>query len=206
MSQQISFSGWISQIPNQIVASWIKKEFIPDDKVLAFSRVGDEDNRGKHGDILRRMTLSDTKGYMKDFKWVKTNREGIKYRNLGYEFDGVFVRLIDTKVYDKMHSMVSRWYRKVFDYVEAWLRETGLLQLKRGNIQTGFCVESDPDHEVVKKWNAPLADKGNKVVQVKEKFGRIVVYFGGLTKSDRKKVDMFAAEVALKFDCVPDFF
>ena len=200
MSKQASFSGWVCVIPDKMIASWVKKKYLPSATELDFGEVEEGSGRN-HWDLLHRMSLMDKKGCTKDFIWAKTQQEINKYKKLKYKFDCLSVRLLDTEVYDIMRGEVHDWYKNVFDYVEKWLRNSDLLRLKKGDIQTGFCVETDPNHDVVKRWNAPLAMKGNKVVQVKEKFGRITVYFGGTTQEEWESIQKFAKGVEKKFDC-----
>jgi len=106
---------------------------------------------------------------------------------------------------DAFNEEINAWYDEVFKYVRECLVKKEYIKIKQGTFDGGFCVESNPDSEVVKNWGAPLADEGNKVIQIKEKFGEIVVYFQGLTEEQDKEIEKFAEEVEKKFDCVTRF-
>ena len=202
MSKEAIFNGWVSIPSSKMIESWIKRRFITNAKILDFCEA---DANDKHGDIAQRLSLLDENGRLKDFKWAKDKKEIKKYKKLGYRNDKKLIVLLDDKIYHIMRDEVNKWYDGIFNYVEEWLFKNGLLHIERGSLQTGFCVESDPNHEVVKNWGAPLGKKNNKVAQMKEKFGRVTVYFYGLTNEEDVKVRRFAKEVERKFDCVTDF-
>lgn len=108
--------------------------------------------------------------------------------------------------YEIMLKEIKKWYNEVFDYTEKWLKNNNFIKLKKGSFDGGFCVEENPNADVVKNWGAPLADDGNKVIQIKEKFGRVVVYFSRLTKQERVKINKFAKTVEKRFDCCTNFY
>jgi len=202
MAKEIMFGGWVSIVPDKMLKSWIKRKFIPNDRVLCF---GEDGNKLNHGNIIHRFLLLNDEGYIEDHKWCKTKQEIKEFLKLGYKKDNCKVILLYSEIYNIMHKEVRGWYQQVFDYIEEWLLINNLLHIEKGNLQTGFCVESDPNHEVVKDWGAPLAKENNKVVQMKEKFGEFVVYFTGLTDKEDKLVKKFAKEVEKKFDCKTRF-
>jgi len=215
MSTQVDFGFWVSIVSDKMVDGWVKKKYIPSRDVLLFSENGD-DGEFKHGDIIHRLSMRDNDGkvlqgvddageeyYLSE--WVRSEDKSNELKALGYKSDDYERLVIDSKIYNRMRGQVGKWYDKIFDDVEKWLRKSGLMHISKGSIKTGFCVESNPDHEVVKNWGAPLAKKENKVIQMKEKFGRIVVYFMGLTEEEREKVDKFALDVEAKYDCTCDF-
>ncbi len=202
MAKEIVIGGWVSIVPNKMVQSWIKRKFITNAKILNF---GETEIENEHGDIIYRLSLLDEEGWTKESKWVKTKKEIRDLKKLGYKNNKHAMIIIVSKYYNIMRQEVSKWYQEVFDYIEEWLFRNGLLHLEKGSLQTGFCVESDPNHEVVKDWGAPLAKENNKVVQMKEKWGEVRIYFCGLTKEENNKVKKFAKEVEKKFDCRADF-
>ena len=193
MSKEVSFGGWISIIPDKMIKSWIKSKYIPNSKVLFFSESG----KYQPGTILYRMDNPKSKTW--DGEWV--TKDKVKELKKKGWIEGRKVITVKDADYRVMRVGVYNWYDKVFDYVEGWLFKNNLLHIQTGSLQTGFCVENDSDREVVKTWGAPLAKEGNKVVQMKEKFGQIRIYFCGLTDEEDVKVKQFAREVEKKFDC-----
>lgn len=107
---------------------------------------------------------------------------------------------------DKINKQVNEWYDKVFEYVRVWLIKNDYIKLKSGSFEGGFCVEDNPTAEVVLSWGAPLSAPGNKVMQIKEKFGEIVVYFCETTEKEDKEIEKFAKHVEKKFDCCTRFW
>jgi len=202
MAKEILFGGWVSIVSNKMIKLWIKRKFILNDRVLCFN--GTEDNK-KHGDILSRFSLCDDKGCVKNYKWCKTKQEKQDCIKLNYKDDKHKIILLDSKIYNIMQQEVNKWYQEIFDYIEEWLLRNNLLHIEKGSLQTGFCVESDPNHEVVKNWGAPLGKENNKVVQMKEKFGEFRVYFYSLTDEEDRKINKFSKEVEKKFDCSTNF-
>lgn len=104
-----------------------------------------------------------------------------------------------------MDKEVRTWYAGVFKYVTDWLKKNDFISLKKGSFDGGFCAESDPNADTVKRCGAPLVYKKNKVAQIKEKFGEIRVYFDYISKEERKKVYKFSKQVEKKFDCITVF-
>ena len=138
-------------------------------------------------------------------RWVKKkyipNAEILNFGEFGDPRDNVPMELLDTETYDAMRTEVIEWYDGILDYVEKWLIRNNLLKISKGDIRTQMCVETDPKSEAVKNWNAPLAKKGNKVAQVKEKFGLVTIYFRKTTQEEWDKIKKFAQKVEEKFDC-----
>jgi hypothetical protein len=187
MAKEISMGMWVSVIPDKMYDSWVKRGFIKK------TATDFEDYSGKkHGfvsvmekDGVRRVldcTL-ETK-ILKDLGWKRIYR---RYR-------------VKSDIYDIMRKEVGEWYDKVFLYVTAWFKEHGYIKLKKGGFSGGFCAVHKED-ETTKGWGAPLAETGNKVVQIKEKFGHIVVYLDSLSEANKKEIDKFAKHVEKKFDC-----
>lgn len=106
--------------------------------------------------------------------------------------------------YKIIQDEVDKWYKDVFHYVEEWLRKHKFIDLKKGSFSGGFCAEF-VENDVVTNWGAPLSGPKNKVTQIKEKFGRIVVYFSSLNKAEQDKIGRFEKFVERKFDCMADF-
>jgi len=198
MAKEIMFGGWVSIVPNKMILSGTKRKFINSRKL---SRVNEIDATEKHGDVAHIFSLLNNEGYVSNYKWYKTKQEIKDCLRLGYRNDKHSIIVLNTKIYNIMHQEVHDWYKQVFDYIEDWLLRNNLLHIEKGGLQTGFCVESDLNNEVVKDWGAPLAKENNKVAQMKEKFGFFTVYFYSLTDKDDKKIKKFAKEVEKKFDC-----
>jgi len=192
MSIEVVFHGWVNQIPNKMFSGWVKKAYIPEAARFLVS--------GGKKELGWSYTLKKDPGEIETcVKSVmrRLTAQGFKIVRTSY--------VVEEKIFAEMEKEVKRWYAEIFDYVETWLKEKGYMKIKKGSFRGGFCAESDPAKDVVKGWGAPLADEGNKVVQIKEKFGRIVVYFGGLTEEERAEINKFAKRVEKKFDCVTDF-
>jgi hypothetical protein len=187
MPKEIMISSWISVVPTKMYNGWVKKKLIPKGSYMFTS--GEEDDT---------YSYQIRKDY--DYKWISNLKELKEYKAKGWKVSKK-TYVISEKNMFKIRQEIGKWYNKVFDYIYKWLNENDFIKLKSGSFDTGFCVESDPDREVVKDWGAPLADEGNKVVQVKEKFGSIRVYFTSLTKEERKKIEKFEKHVKKKFDC-----
>jgi hypothetical protein len=192
MSKEIVMGGWVSIIPTKLYNSFVKRGFIAKGSI----HISDStDIMDQFCDIME----MNGKRYV-----AKSKSEARRYVAQGMKkLKSVY--FANPQNYEIMHKEVSAWYKEVFDYVEKWLKDKNFIKLQRGSFKGGFCAETDPKRDVVTNWGAPLADEGNKVVQIKEKFGRIVVYFGGLTKQERTKIDRFAKAVEKRFDCCADF-
>jgi hypothetical protein len=201
MAKEIQFSMWVSIIPDRLYASWIKNKFIPKTTICDFVAT---DSLNDHGKIFYRFDKRTGDLEKPDYKWVSSVEDRKILRKAGYKNTRKQMAVSTTK-YELMKDAVSIWYETVFDYVELWLKKHGYLNLKQGKIQSGFCTEPSADSETAKNWGAPVAAEGNKVSQMKEKFGRITVYFDGLTESERKKIKAFERAVEKKFDCVACF-
>jgi len=189
MSREVVFGMWVSQIPEKMYQSWVSKGYI-----MPGSR---EFEPGKENGW----------NFVFDIKQKRVNTNSLSEKRR-YEAMGgrlIYSRfIVKDKEYEKMQKEVGKWYDEVFDYVTKWLERNNLIHLKKGSFNGGFCAVSTED-ETTKGWGAPLAEKKNKIIQIKEKFGRIVVYTHSLTKEEREKLDKFAIHCEEKFDCTPDF-
>jgi len=193
MSKQVVLEMWVSIIPDKMYDSWIKRGFI---KRGAYDLVECE---GKYcnqfcdvlsKDNVRKISFSaeDTRILQKE-SWRKVyHRFNVSHANM-----------------EIIRKEVGEWYKDVFLFVEKWLEKHKFIDLKKGSFRGGFCAVEQED-ETTRGWGAPLAGPRNKVVQIKEKFGRIVVYFGNINKIERAKINRFAKYCERKFDCCADFF
>ena len=193
MSKQITMSMWCSVIPTKMYNRWVKRGWI-EKGALSFA-CGEKGIKGHYNYALEKEDLTKYINSKSQVKRLKT--QGFKESHKTW--------VLSKLRYDKMSEEVTKWYDKVFKYIKNWLFEEGYAKIKQGTFDGGFCVEEDPEKDVVKNWCAPLADEGNKVTQIKEKFGRIVVYFNSLSKVENDKIDKFAKRVEKKFDCLADF-
>lgn len=192
MSKIISINMWQSIVPDKMYNSWIKKGWI---------------SKGDH-DL-------QTKDYGNKYFYAilekGTNRKSVyslKAMKTLISQDWVCVTHktnLSKAILKQISTEVNEWYMNVFKYVTEWFNKNGYIQIKKGSFNTGFCAESNPKSDVVKNWGAPLADKGNKVEQIKEKFGFITVYLSNLSKWDKIKIGFFAKFVEWKFDCKTSF-
>lgn len=185
---------WHSIIPSKMYNKWVKDKWIvagADDFISA-----EEKEKSCWRYIMNK---KDTRSFANSL----SQKRRLEFQ--GFDCDRK-VYMVECKIYDKMKKEVNKWYDKVFDYVIKWLESKNYIKLKSGNFRTGFCAEVNPDHEVVKQWGAPLMEDDNKVAQIKEKFGEIVVYFMGLEKKDRTQINKFAKLVEKKFDCCTRFW
>jgi len=194
MSKTISFSGWVSQIPNAMFNKWVKNGWITKET----THIGCADKNETQGTKYR---LSKDG----DWKWVPSKSMVRRLTHEGWTDDEYTIQLVKEELYEKMRNETKKWYNSVFAYVKKWLNDNNFIHLKSGSFDGGFCVESNPNLEHIKNWGAPLADEGNKVIQIKEKFGRIVVYFSSTTPEETKKIEEFEKHVSKKFDCCADF-
>ena len=141
-------------------------------------------------------------------KWVQygfiPNKRNLSFGILGEENTEQKKTLVAKNIYDIMHQEVLEWYDEVFAYVTNWLTENNFIKLKSGSFSGGFCATTIPD-DTTKAWGAPLAKEDNKVVQIKEKFGRIVVYTCGLTVEEDIQLRAFEQFIMRKYDCEADF-
>jgi hypothetical protein len=188
MAKQVSLNMWVSVIPNEMHDGWVKRKFIP----RRAWDICETDSKDRQGwvEVLDK----------KDEKRTCVKKEAAKeMKKQGWK--RVYERYqVDEQTMDIIHKEVSLWYKEVFDYVNMWLRKHKFIDLEKGSFDGGFCAVPNED-ETTKGWGAPLARRENKVVQIKEKFGRITVYFGGLTDKERAKIDRFEKAVSKKFDC-----
>lgn len=193
MAKNITINGWVSIVPDSMYNSWVAKKWIRKG-AMAFGGTDNESELGyvrtlqKKGERKHTRTLREF-WYLRSKRWVPIHNTWIiKDEDLG-----------------NIRTLINDWYKIVFDYVEEWLKEHKYINLSRGSFRGGFCAESNPDSEVVTKWGAPLANEDNKVAQIKEKFGYIVVYFNSLSEKERKEIEKFSQEVEKKFDCLTRF-
>jgi hypothetical protein len=133
-----------------------------------------------------------------DYKFKRT------WRNILTSYTKRSMCRVKDENYKKMLQEVEKWYSEIFKYVTAWLTECGYIKLKKGSFSGGFCATPTED-DTTKGWGAPLAEDGNKVIQIKEKFGRIVVYTGDLTVKQQADLAIFEKHVSEKYDCEADF-
>lgn len=194
MSKEITMCCWCSVIPTKMYKGWVKKKWIPNGYTNFVAT--DEGKKSHLEEVL------EFKGSRK----VLSPSCSMKKRLVRLGWKSITTRyVISEKRYYKMRDEVSKWYDKVFEYVTDWFEEHGYIKLKGGSFNGGFCVELDPEREVVKNWGAPLQDKGNKVTQIKEKFGYIVVYLDNLSAEQTKEIAAFAKKVEKKYDCQTRF-
>jgi hypothetical protein len=201
MSKEITTGGWVSVIPDQMYSKWVKKGWI--EKGYVHFGEGDETRMGGK-EIMEKEIAGKADWPQTERQLAGSKSEVKRLETLGFK-RGRKQFYVKPEYYEKMRNEIGAWYDVVFDYVNKWLETEKLACLERGSFNGGFCAETNPDHEVVKNWGAPLAKPENKVIQVKEKFGRIVVYFGGLTKEESTKVKKFSKHCEKKFDCCADF-
>ena len=193
MSKQITMSMWCSVIPDKIYNKWVNKKWIP--RGASNFAGSDKNIKGHYGYFLQNGEIR---------KYTRKIGEVRRLKIQGFE-EISKTWILSKSRYEKMREEVGKWYDSVFKHVTEWLTDNGFIKLKQGSFDGGFCVETDSERDVVKNWGAPLADEGNKVVQIKEKFGAIVVYFAGLTEKEAKKVAKFERSVQKKFDCETRF-
>lgn len=199
MAKQIMFDGWVSIIPNKMYDVWIKNKFIPKTTVSAFVAADDESNQ--HGQVWHRYTNMDpAKIHGRDtHAWVRGKADIHTYVKAGWTRTRTHMAVSQHK-YNLMKEMVSMLYDSMFSYAEMWLVDHGFLKLKSGDIHTSLCV-LPPGTQNCVSTHIPVACPKNKVSQMKEKFGRMTIYFTGLTAAERKKVKAFEKSFRKKFDC-----
>ncbi len=194
MSKEITMCQWHSVIPAKMYKKWVKNKWIPN-RYTNFT-VADEGEKSHAQEIL------EFKGSRK----ILSPSCSMKKRLISLGWETVTTRyVISQRRFYKMRDEVAKWYDKVFEYVTGWFKEHGYIKLKSGSFKGGFCAELDANRDVVKNWGAPLQAKGNKVVQIKEKFGYIVVYLDNLSVDQIKEIDAFAKKVEKKYDCQTRF-
>lgn len=201
MAKQIILTGWVSIIPNKMYDGWIKKKWIK--KGASHISCGDDDTCGFKDCLMKDKDAGDGK-FGREWKLSGSKSETKRLIAQGFKKERKQFYVTE-QAYKAIREEISNWYEEVFDYVTEWLTFHDYIKLKKGSFSGGFCVETNPDHEVVKGWGAPLMDDGNKVVQIKEKFGRIVVYFMCLTKKEQAEIKKFGKDIEKKFDCEADF-
>jgi hypothetical protein len=198
MSKQIILDGWVSVIPNKMFNNWVKKKWIPKEAVYISS--------GKKicsKDILAKQ-VSDGSAYMAT-QWKLSDSISETRRLIAQGFKKQRKQYYVTeKAYTKIRKEIGKWYDDVFSYVGEWLKTNGYMDLQKGSFDGGFCAVTKED-ETTKKWGAPLAGPKNKIAQIKEKFGEIVVYFTSLSDKEEKQIKQFSKEVENKFDCITRF-
>lgn len=196
MAKQVCFSGWISIIPDQMLKNWVKAGYIPNTKVLFFSELRPKED-SKAGEILYQM--SNGKDYHDwEGKWVKKS-EMPELEKKGWKITNIVIGVKNID-YNTMKTQVNNWYDEVLEYITLWLTEKGYIKLQKGSFKGGFCA-TDQEDETTKDWGAPLASPENKVVQIKEKFGQIRVYFTSLSDAEDKELNQFQKHLEKKFDC-----
>ena len=191
MSKTIVKEFWISIIPDKMYNSWLRKGYFP--KGAVRFTYSDKDKPGWEY-LLQK---DNQRKRASTYSMQKLKKEG--WRTISRYY------CVTSKCMKRMDKEIKKWYLKVFDYVIKFLEEKNYIKIKRGDFRTGFCAETNPKREVVTHWGAPLAKKGNKVIQVKEKFGRIVVYLDSLTSKERGEIIEFSLHIEKKFDCETSF-
>ena len=181
---------WSSIIPTKMYKKWVSRKWIPDG-ANHFVSAG----KGKHS---RYEEILEKDGARK----LIPSSASKKKRLLIQGWHSVTKRYaVSEKRYGNMCNEVNSWYEKVFAYINNWLRYNRYIKLQKGSFNGGFCAELNPEADTVKNWNAPLADKGNKVTQIKEKHGYFTVYLDNLSKKEQKEIKEFAKRVEEKYDC-----
>ena len=197
--------GWVSVIPTDMFNGWVKKKYVGKDCVHLTSTVEKtpysawimyKEINKKHVD---EKTGKESYWTTSDSKPARSKSESKRLVEQGFK-KGHIVYYVPEKQYKKMRNQVGVWYDKVFDYVTKWLTKNGYIKLKKGSFDGGFCAVTTED-QTTSGWGAPLAEEENKVVQIKEKFGDIRVYFTSLTKEESKQIKQFEKDVEKKFDC-----
>ena len=195
MSKEIVMEMWVSVIPDQIYDGWVAAKMIP----KGSSRFGTTDCSSSVG---KYQYLYKKEGN-KEWKDTTSTKEVKILEKNGWE--RVYkTYMLPPESIDAMRHEVNVWYAEVFGYVKDWLNKNGFTDIKKGSFDGGFCAVAKED-ETVKNWGAPLAGPKNKVAQIKEKYGRVTVYFNVLTEQERAKVDRFEKFVQKKFDCSTTF-
>ena len=193
MAKTILLDNWVSTISNKMFTKWIRRGVLPEDTTSI--GVGKPGSKSKWVYKMKKDSLIKYPYSMSVIRRLK--HQGFKEVNKTW--------VMPEGKYNKLRDDVNKWYGKIFAYVTDWLTVNDYIKLKKGSFAGGFCAETDPKIDAVKSWGAPLVANHNKVVQIKEKFGDVVVYFCGITKKDRKKIDTFAKHVERKFDCITRF-
>ena len=197
MSKELVLTGWVSIVPDKMYNGWIKKKWIErgavwiscgDDDTFGFKDCLWKDGEKENGYAKRNWKISGSKSETK-----RLETQGFKKERKQY--------YVTEQAYTAMRKEISNWYDEVFAYVDEWLVKHKYISLEKGSFSGGFCAETNPDHEVVKNWGAPLAKEDNKVTQIKEKFGRITIYFTSLSKEQWKEIKKFDKHLRKKFDC-----
>ena len=183
---------WVSIIPDKMFDSWVKKGYI--NKTVKEIVEGEEPWIDTVGYVLEKDSERKIEHSLAEVRNLKKQGWKVLYKR----------NQVEGKTFKKMQNEVHNWYDKVFAFVNAWLKKENLIVLEKGSFNGGFCA-TDKEDDTTKNWGAPLAKPENKVIQIKEKFGRIVVYTGGLTKEEQVKLENFAKLVEKKFDCCADF-
>ena len=185
---------WVSQIPTKMFDSWVNRKLIKKNAWDFVEVDGTACNR--YHDVM-------AKDGCKGWKEAYNKNELQDLRDKGWKV--VYHRFgVSRDTMLTLQLEAGEWYSSVFLYVENWLKKNGFIELKSGSFSGGFCATDSPDR-TTEIWGAPLAGKKNKVAQIKEKFGRITVYFDVLDPKERAKVEKFEKHVQEKFDCSTSF-
>ena len=193
MSKEVVMNMWCSQIPETMYNDWVTRKLI---RKGAWD-LGCTQNTeviGKYVDIMG-------KDGPEAGRWLsaRNKEEVVKLRAKGYRV--IYHRFyVSEDTMDILQKESGEWYAEVFLYVENWLKKNDFISLKSGSFRGGFCAVEKEDRTTV-SYGAPLAHKKNKVGQIKEKFGRITVYFNALTPKERQRINRFESHVSKKFDC-----
>jgi len=171
---------------------WVKKDWIP----KKATNLGSDGN-AKKGYWSYTIQKGNTRKTVKHTIAKKLRSQGWELLHTTYRVPAMHYSHIDRDI--------CKWYKKVFEYVTKWFKNSNYIRLKKGSFNGGFCAEVDAKRETVEHWGAPLVKNDNKVSQIKEKFGAIVVYLYSLSDIERQEVNKFAKHVEKKFDCKTRF-
>jgi len=200
MSKGIVLSGWCSIIPDKLYNSWVKKGWIS--RGIVHISCGDD---GVYGvkDVLEK-AIMDEGTVATTWKLSGSKSETKRLQTQGFKKKRRQAYVTEEQ-YEAIRKDVHDWYDMVFNEVDIWLNKHGYIDLKQGSFDGGFCAETDGNRDVVKNWGAPLAGPKNKVAQIKEKFGRVTVYFNSLTTKERTQIKRFEKAFRKKYDCETSF-
>jgi len=193
MPTRVDFGFWMSLPPTKMVKDWIKKKYLPSMECLSLTAT---DVQLKHGLLISRCDKGP------ESKWVETRAEALDLCKHGYTIERTQI-YIHEEPYEKMLTEVNDWYDKVTEYVTAWFVKNKFINLKSGSFTSQFCVQ--PQDSEASKCGAPVAGENNKVDQIKEKFGQIIVYLKGTTPKEDAKIKRFEKAVEKRFDCAAYF-
>ena len=195
MSKEVVLDLWVSQVPTEMFDSWVKRRLLKKNSFY----VGETSNP----EHFYQYVDTYSKDGKRDWRESSEKTEISELKKNGWKLV-YHTYCIPPEAMSIIQKESGLWYKEVFEYVENWLKKNKFIDLQEGSFRGGFCAVPEVT-EKAKEWGMPIARRKNKVVQIKEKFGRIVVYFGGLTPKERAKVNRFEKHVSRKFDAVCTF-